>query len=178
MIFTYIKQPLHKYTFEAPKIKKWVENLCKDKVVLNLFAGPTRINGCKKEYTNDLDEAFNTSWNLDALDCVTEMAKNGWQFERIILDPPYSYRKSMEKYNGNLNSRFKKVLDEIPKILTPGGLVITFGYHSRVMSSKRGFRIREICLISHGGAQHDTIATVEERINKPLIVVEKEKGEP
>ncbi len=91
-------------------------------------------------------------------------------FDVILLDPPYSYRKSMELYNGNKNSRFKQLLDVIPDILTPHGWVITFGYHSRVMGEKRGFRVREICLISHGGAQHDTIASVEERVT----VTEKE----
>jgi hypothetical protein len=89
---------------------------------------------------------------------------DGKLYDVILLDPPYSYRKSMELYNGHKNSRFKQLLDVLPDILTPPGWVITFGYHSRVMSASRGFRIREICLISHGGAQHDTVATVEERI--------------
>jgi hypothetical protein len=53
----------------------------------------------------------------------------------------------------------------VPFILRQNGKVITFGYNSIVMSKKRGFAIQEICLISHGGAQHDTIATVEQRIN-------------
>jgi 23S rRNA G2069 N7-methylase RlmK/C1962 C5-methylase RlmI len=101
---------------------------------------------------------------MDALDCAKMFREKGELFDVVLLDPPYSYRKSMELYNGNKNSRFKQLLDVIRDILTPHGGVITFGYHSRVMSGKRGFRVREICLISHGGAQHDTIAVVEERV--------------
>ena len=132
--------------------------------MLNLFAGPTRLMGCI-EVANDIDPNVPcTIFQMDALDCAKNLGQKGELFDVILLDPPYSYRKSMELYNGHKNSRFKQLLDVLPDILTPKGWVITFGYHSRVMSASRGFRIREICLISHGGAQHDTIASVEERI--------------
>jgi hypothetical protein len=161
--FTYLRQPLNRYTFKAPKTEAWVEEQCKGKYVLNLFAGPTRLIGCI-EVTNDIDDIPRTLFRMDALDCAKYLRERGELFDVIVLDPPYSYRKSMELYNGHKNSRFKQLLDVLPDILTPLGCVITFGYHSRVMSASRGFRIREICLISHGGAQHDTIASVEERI--------------
>ena len=164
IIFTYLRQPLNRYTFKAPKTRAWVEEQCKGKYVLNLFAGPTRLNGCI-EVANDIDPNVPcTLFQMDALDCAKYLRERGELFDVILLDPPYSYRKSMELYNGHKNSRFKQLLDVLPDILTPLGWVITFGYHSRVMGASRGFRIREICLISHGGAQHDTIATVEERI--------------
>jgi hypothetical protein len=44
-----------------------------------------------------------------------------------------------------------------------GRRVITFGYHSVSMGRSRGFEVSEICIMSHGGAIHDTIATVEDR---------------
>jgi len=167
MIFTYLKQPLNKYTFHAPKTKAWVEQQCEGQITLNLFGGPTRLTGCM-EISNDLNTELGTTYHMDALDCIRMLAKQGKKVKRVLLDPPYSYRKSMEHYKGNLNSRFKQILDVIPDVLEQDGWVITFGYHSSVMSGKRGFRIREVCIISHGGAQHDTIATVEERINQIL----------
>ena len=130
---------------------------------MNLFAGPTRLEGCQ-EKTNDLDPQFKTDYQMDALRCATLQYNLGNTFDIILMDGPYSYRKSMELYEGHKISRFKRILDVIPTILKKDGIVITFGYHSSVMSKKRGFTIREICLISHGGAQHDTIATVEQRI--------------
>jgi 23S rRNA G2069 N7-methylase RlmK/C1962 C5-methylase RlmI len=170
-VFTYLQQPLNRYTFKAPKIRRWVEAQCQGKYVLNLFAGPTKLCDCH-EVTNDIDPGIMADYNLDALDCIGFLASKKMLFDIVLLDGPYSYRKSMEKYRGHgiRNSRFKRVLDAVPEILAPWGWVITFGYHSSVMSKKRGFAIREICLISHGGAQHDTIATVEERIK----VTEKE----
>jgi hypothetical protein len=164
IVFTYLQQPLNRYTFKAPKTKAWVEEHCKGKYVLNLFAGPTRLSGCI-EVANDIDATIPcTLFQMDALECAKMFREKGELFDVVLLDPPYSYRKSMELYNGNRNSRFKQLLDVIPDILTVNGLVITFGYHSRVMSASRGFQIREICLVSHGGAQHDTIVSVEERI--------------
>lgn len=50
--FTYLKQPIRKYTFEAPKIRKWVENRCKG-FTLNLFAGKTLLEVDKLR--NDMD---------------------------------------------------------------------------------------------------------------------------
>jgi hypothetical protein len=170
--FTFLRQPLKRYTFQAPKTRAWVEELCRGKRVLNLFGGPTRLIGAAFELSNDLDRYFQTTFHIDALDCVLGLRAVGCFFERVILDPPYSYRKSMEMYKGNRNSRFKQILDVLPDILTEDGWVITFGYHSRVMSASRGFQVREICLISHGGAQHDTIATVEERIAATKQVLE------
>ncbi len=38
IVFTYLRQPLNRYTFKAPKIKAWVESRCYGNV-LNLFAG-------------------------------------------------------------------------------------------------------------------------------------------
>jgi hypothetical protein len=173
--FTRLCQPLNKYTFKAPKIMKWVQgHLKEDDLVLNLFAGPTRLLGTKREVRVDLDPEMEPDFLMDALDFVRwwkeicTIPKSGFlfffKFNKVIIDPPYSYRKSMELYKGHRNSRFKQILDIIPDILAEGGQVITFGYHSSVMSKKRGFKIVEILLLSHGGAIHDTIATVEEKM--------------
>lgn len=167
--FTYLKQPLNKYTFKAPGTKAWVESHCSGKFVLNLFGGPTRLSGCF-ETSNDLDKDLKTTYHEDALDLIKALAVGDIKFDVVLLDPPYAYRKSMECYKGNqIASRFKQLLDEVPKVLKDNGEVITFGYHSSAMSRKRGFKIVEICLISHGGAQHDTIVSVEKRINGALV---------
>lgn len=178
--FTYLKQGLNRYTFKVPGIREWIENECELKTVLNLFGGPTRLNGCI-EISNDLDyetkprhgepvEKIETTYHMDALDCVKMLIGMQRKYQRIILDPPYSYRKSMEMYNGNMNSRFKQICDLIPELLQPDGKVITFGYHSIVMGEERGFKVIEICLIAHGGAMRSTFATVEEKLDGDTIV--------
>ena len=72
-----------------------------------------------------------------------------------------SYRKSMEMYNNNRNSRFKLIADEIPRILSKDGVIVSFGYHSSFIGKVRGFELKELCVFAHGGAQHCTIGIVE-----------------
>jgi len=51
IIFTYLRHPLNRYTFKAPKTRAWVEEQCKGKYVLNLFAGPSRLMVALKSST-------------------------------------------------------------------------------------------------------------------------------
>lgn len=154
-----INTNLRRYTFESPKIKKWVEENSKGKV-LNLFAGRTLLK--LDEVRNDIDNEALAHFHKDAVDFVKEW--NGEKFDTIILDPPYAYRKAMEMYNGNYSSRFKQLADEIPKILKKNGKVISFGYHSTFLGKKRNFKLEKLCVFAHGGSQHCTIGIIE--INK------------
>jgi hypothetical protein len=161
VIFEHIKCPLHRYTFRAAPIRSWVERHCEGRV-LNLFAGKTLLN--VYEVRNDLDPDMPAEFHLDALQFLKTW--NGKKFGTIVLDPPYAYRKSMELYNGHICSPFRQLKDAICPVIEPGGLVITFGYHSIVMGQGRKFNLEHVALFSHGGAIHDTIACVE-RYNPP-----------
>lgn len=154
--FNYIKCPLHRYTFDIKPIREWVETYCEG-LTLNLFAGKTKLD--IQEVRNDLDKEANAEYNKDALDFVSTY--DGDKFNTVLLDPPYAYRKSMEMYKGIVASPFRQLKDEIPNVLANDGIVITFGYHSVSMGLKRGFNVERIALFSHGGAIHDTIATIE-----------------
>jgi len=155
-IIEHIRCPLHRYTFSVKAIRQWVEQRCEGRV-LNLFAGPTKL--AVDELRNDLDSAMPADHHLDALQFLREW--QGKRFDTILLDPPYAIRKSMELYKGIVCSPFRQLKDVIPACLAPGGLVITFGYHSVVMGRNRGFTLERLVIFSHGGAIHDTIASVE-----------------
>jgi len=155
MILELINTNLRKYTFEAPKIKLWVEQNANGKC-LNLFAGKTKLN--LDEVRNDIDIGMLAEYHLDALDFIRQCKT---KFDTIILDPPYSYRKAMEMYRGHYTSRFKLIADEIPQILKEDGKVISFGYHTTFMGKKRGFQLDKLCVFAHGGAQHATIGIIE-----------------
>ena len=159
MNFDYIKCPLNRYTFSVRPMKEWVETNCEGKT-LNLFAGKTKL--LVNEIRNDLDGEMLADYHMDALAFVLDW--NGEKFNTVLLDPPYAYRKSMEMYKGIIASPFRQLKDAIPDILKDNGIVITFGYHSTVMGTGRGFKVERICLFSHGGAIHDTIATIERKI--------------
>jgi len=153
-----IKTNLRRYTFESPAIKSWVESNCNG-LVLNLFAGKTRLD--VNEIRNDIDPSADAHLYEDALDFV--LADRGPPFDTVILDPPYSYRKSMEMYNGHLNSRFKLIADNLENIIKPESSIISFGYHSTFMGEKRGYKLDGMCIFAHGGAQHCTIAIIEKK---------------
>lgn len=147
---------LRRYTFQSSKIKDWVESRSKGRV-LNLFAGKTLLS--LLEIRNDKDPNMPADYHKDALDFV--LSYKGSKFNTIILDPPYSYRKSMEMYKGNYTSKFKLIADNLRKITTKNAHIISFGYHSTFMGKKRNYYLKELCIFAHGGAQHCTIGIVE-----------------
>lgn len=51
--------------------------------------------------------------------------------------------------------------NEVARILKPGGKAICFGWNSMGLGAKRGFAMRHILLVPHGGSRNDTICTVE-----------------
>lgn len=158
MEFTYILQPPKRYTFEQPRVKSWVESMCRGKV-LNLFAGKVLLNA--DEIRNDIDLTMPADFHQDAYELVC--AFPSYSFDTIVLDPPYSLRKSREKYEGRCIGSFTKIKNELPRILRAGGRVITFGYDSVGMAKKRGFSKVAILLICHSGDHDDTIAVVEDK---------------
>ena len=162
VLFEHIRCPLNRYTFSVRPIRLWVEKVCEGKV-LNLFSGKTKLD--IDEVRNDLDGLVPAQYHLDALEFLNTW--KGGRFDTILLDPPYAYRKSMELYKGLMCSPFRQLKDAIPACLNIEGKVITFGYHSIVMGSGRNFRLEQLALFSHGGAIHDTIATVERRFASP-----------
>lgn len=153
---TYMRTPLYKMTFSISTIRRWVEEVCEGRT-LNLFAGETCLNIA--EVRNDIRDDMPADYHEDALKFVREW--EGKDFDTVLLDPPYSYRKSMEMYDGAVSSPFNALKDALPQVLSPNGIVICFGYHSVNMGRSRGFEQEEILLMSHGGAIHDTIAVVE-----------------
>lgn len=81
----------------------------------------------------------------------------------VLYDPPYSitqarmYGKkefSSMKYWGDCKT-------EIARILRPGGKAICFGWSSMGIGKNRGFEMKRILLVPHGGSKNDTMVTVE-----------------
>lgn len=160
--FTYLMQPPRKYTFEMPKLKQYIENICHGKV-LNLFAGKTRLN--VNEMRIDLSNEYKPNYVIDAYSFVK---LTNMKFDTIILDPPYNIRKAREKYNGKYIGSFTKIKNEINRILNENGKIITLGYDSVGMSRCRGFEKINICLICHSGDHNDTICITEKRIDETM----------
>ena len=56
-----------------------------------------------------------------------------------------------------------KHINEISRIVRPGGIVMCFGWNSSGIGKKRAFELIEILLVAHGGIHNDTIITVERK---------------
>jgi len=154
--FSYLKQPPKRYTFEQPKLKKWVENRCKG-LVLNLFAGKVMLN--VHEIRIDIDPKFAPDYCMDAYEFVKTTKL---KFDTIIFDPPYSQRKSREKYQGHWIGKATKIKRLLPRVMNPICRVILFGFNSNGMGL--GFERKEICLVNHGGDHSDTIVVIEDKM--------------
>lgn len=161
MKMTYLTQPPKKWTFEQPKLKQYIESMCMGKV-LNLFAG--KIHLSVVETRIDVSQEFNPDIRMDAYEYVLLCRENTEIYDTIILDPPYNLRKSREKYNGKYIGSFTKIKNELPEILSPGGLIITLGYDTVGMARCRGFEKIAICVICHNGDHNDTLCVVERKI--------------
>ena len=127
-------------TFKIKPIKEFVErNLIEGvdrpwtQVVVDPFANDSKYG----TITNDLNTNYFTDYHMDALDFLrmldTECA------DVVIYDPPYSLRQVVECYKGvgrevtqetTRSSWRARHLDEIKRILKPGGKALCFGWNS------------------------------------------------
>ena len=159
--------PNHK-TFSIPPIKKLVEKYTTGVSgrILDPFANECTMGNV----TNDLDPAFDTDYNMDALDFLK--MQDDASADVVLYDPPYSPRQVSECYKRldrtvnmetTQSSFWGNLKKEVARTVKPRGLVLSFGWNSGGIGKTMGFRIIEILLVPHGGAHADTICTVEIR---------------
>lgn len=158
-------------TFLISPIKAFVERHIVEveepvwkQIVIDPFA-----NDCKYgTITNDLNPDYITDYHMDALDFLRMIETDS--ADVVIYDPPYSLRQVVECYKGvgrevtqetTQSSWRARHLDEIKRILKPGGKALCFGWNSNGVGKTRGFEMIEILLVAHGGSKNDTICTCE-----------------
>ena len=158
----------NKETFSIPPIKKFVEQYIRPhSIIIDPFANNSRYG----TITNDLDPTYNTDYHLDALDFLKAMETES--ADVVLYDPPYSVRQVAECYRGfgievtqekTQASWRAKHLDEIARILKPGGVCLCFGWNSNGVGKKRNFQMVDVLIVSHGGSKNDTICTAEVKL--------------
>lgn len=139
---------------------------------LYLSIDPFANNNRIAKITNDLNPEMNTDFCMDALDFLKTFDDNS--VDLVLYDPPYSARQVSEcykRFNKTVNmettqaSFWTKLKVEIARITKNGGYVLSFGWNSGGIGKKLGFKQIEILLVAHGGMHHDTICSVEIKIN-------------
>jgi tRNA1(Val) A37 N6-methylase TrmN6 len=158
----------NKWTFTIPPIKKLLSEEMNDGLWCDPFAGqhsPAQVR-------NDLDEEAEAEYHMDALKFLKSQPTE--RFDGVLYDPPYSTRQASECYKGHglkhltrnvTNMKYwARCKDEIARILKPGGKALCFGWNSMGICKSRGFEMIRVLMVPHGGTRHDTICTVEVKL--------------
>jgi tRNA1(Val) A37 N6-methylase TrmN6 len=123
-------------------------------------------------HTNDLNPQTAAQHHMDAADFLRLLVDQGVQADVVIFDPPYSPRQIKECYDGigkkmaqmdAFRTHWKPERDAIGKLLKPDGVVLSFGWNTIGMGTKRGFEPIELVVVCHGPGHNDTLGLVERR---------------
>jgi len=155
---TFLIKPIREF------VQKHIMNIEGD--IIDPFANGSRL----ANITNDLNPKFDTDYNLDALDFLKMFEDNS--IECVIFDPPYSLRQLKECYNGigisitqhESKHFFSDLRNEIARVLKKGGIVLSFGWNTVGIGKTRGFELKEILMVCHGGIHNDTICIKEVKL--------------
>lgn len=157
-------------TFKIKPIKKWIKRNWKDGITIDPFARNNKL--CK--LNNDLDPTTKADYHEDGLKFLQQIDSN--HADLIMYDPVYSVRQLSEMYKKlglSVNQQttqpryWKNLKHEIARILKPGGIVMTFGWQSGRIH--KGFLIKKILLVAHGGIHNDTICTLQTKNSENIL---------
>ena len=165
IIFSRVWEMPNSNTFDIKCINKLIHKYFDSTLEsIDPFANKNRI----AKITNDLDPAMGTDYCMDALEFLKLFPDNSIDF--VLYDPPYSPRQVSECYKRlgktvNMQttqaSFWGDIKKEIARITKPNSIVISFGWNSNGIGKTKGFDIKEILIVAHGGSHNDTICTVE-----------------
>jgi hypothetical protein len=159
-------------TFDCPPIGEMVKRYLS---TAGVSIDPFARNKKWATYTNDLNPDTVAEYHMDALDFLIGIyTKFGRCADLVIFDPPYSlgqmkecYQNVGRKISGRESQRFyRDMRDAIDRVVTPGGIVLSFGWNSIGMGKTRNYEIQEILMVCHGGAHNDTIVTVDKKCDQ------------
>ena len=154
-------------TFDIKCINKLIHKYLRvDYESIDPFANKSTL----ARITNDLNPIYGHDYQMDAIDFLKMFKDNSIDF--VFYDPPYSLRQVSECYKNvgiavttqtTQSSWRTKHINEIQRIVKPGGIVMCFGWNSSGIGKVRNFEMVEILLVAHGGSHNDTIVTVERK---------------
>lgn len=163
-------------TFSIPPIKKLIAKyLTPNSIIIDPFANSSKLG----TITNDLNEEYDTTYHLDALEFLKILPAESADF--ILYDPPYSITQASECYKSYGKDKldvsvanmkyWANCKDECARILKIGGKTLSFGWNTNCLGKGRGFEIDEILIVSHGGSKNDTLCTVETKILQQTEII-------
>jgi hypothetical protein len=158
---------------------------CFEWVWCDPFAG-RMVDFLPTVFSNDLNPSTDVPHHFDALNYLKQFQDN--LFAGCLFDPPYSITQANEHYKdygadlmpehaGNKWMWYwARCKDEIARIVRASGKVICFGWNSMGMGGRRGFEMKRILLVPHGGSRNDTIVTVETKTNQRRLPLTRSRA--
>lgn len=156
-----------KNTFSIKPIAELIQEEVGEGLWIDAFANESKA----AVITNDLNPSMPTDYHLEANEFFKLFADGS--VDGVFYDPPYSPRQVKECYEGfgmNVTQEDTQIKfysdhkNEIARVLKTGGKCLSFGWNSNGIGKTRGFKIKRILIVAHGGAKNDTIVTVEEKV--------------
>lgn len=158
-------------TFSIRPIREFVQRyMAGAQVSVDPFARNEKL----ATHTNDINRNTLADAHMDAEDFLVYLAGRGVVADLVLFDPPYSPRQVSEHYksagrevtaedtqNGRLYRRVRNAIDQI---ISPRGVVLSFGWQSMGMGIGRGYLPVEILMVPHGGGHNDTICLAERKL--------------
>ena len=168
--------------WEMPNSKTFKINAFRDLILKYTKSGMTIIDPFANEHSikdylshcnyisNDLDPQYNCDYSMEAGEYLATI--KDCSVDMVLYDPPYTPRQVKECYTSlertvtitdTQQSYWANFKQHIARILKPGGICISFGWHSNGIGIVNNMDIIEILLVAHGGNKNDTIATVDKK---------------
>lgn len=157
---SYIADGCYKWTFDAFKVKRFVEDNCKGEV-LNLFAGKNRLR--VKETRVDSSNKFFPDYCMSAKDFIELARRENFRYDTIIWDPPWNERKSKEYYEGRYIGKFTKLKNDVTSLLNDNGIIISLGYEITNFGKSRGMDLIKVVDVDPKGEIRPYFISIEKK---------------
>ena len=165
--------PCHE-TFRIKPINEFIRKyFTASKMSIDPFARDAQF----ATYTNDINDETRAENHLKAIDFLCLLETQNILADLALFDPPYSVRQVKEMYEGaglELTQRdtqytsamnWREERNVLDRLIRPRGFVLSFGWHSNGMQRSRGYQLKEVLLVAHGGGHYDTICIAEQKIS-------------
>lgn len=169
------------HPFENRHIKKIIDNTIsklKYETVVVDICDPFSNNKTQRMQgtcltTNDLNPKFDATYDMEANDFGEKMYEEGFLFDLVLFDPPYSLRQLKDCYEGigkeleqwQSHNMWGRCKDALAKCVRPGGYVISLGWSTHGFGTSRGFEKQEVHNFEQSG--------IDGRYNIHLVIEKK-----
>lgn len=150
---------LGRWTFDTWEVREVVEDSLSGRV-LNACAGKTRLrHGGGEIIRNDINDDIPADSRHDVC-CIDEHYATD-SFDTVIFDPPFDAGQAEKRYEGFHAKDITAARDALSKLVSPGGVMIEFGWSSHGAAAFEGWSREELHIFQRGPCLPDVFGFVD-----------------